>query len=167
VVVAITAAVFASVGTVAGEATGPTTISVKGSFDANASTAMPPDCLSPLLICTEATFTGTLSGTLKGMITRLVPAIDPADIAFASASSVLHTPDGDLSLKAAGTANLASSSDGEFANLLEITGGTGRYAGASGYLQDRGTSTVALLGAPATPFMASFHGDYVGKILLP
>ncbi len=53
--------------------------------------------------------------------------------------------------------NTTPTGRGEFAWLLEITGGTGRYAGATGYLQGAGNAP------PSTGVSTS---PYLGEITL-
>ena len=106
-----------------------------------------PGCTSPFGICTTGTISGDLRGTLAGTARSFVV---PADASVPSVASyinriVIHTEPGDLTCTEVGGANTAG--DGEFAGLCEITGGSGRLAGATGYLLLRGTFNPAAGGA--------------------
>ncbi|MGH9155401.1 MAG: hypothetical protein ACRD1K_06080 [Acidimicrobiales bacterium] len=135
-----------------------------GHFVAQVFSGTPPTCISPTTVCSRATFTGGISGSLEGVLNRVVPA-DPPTVLLAEFSGVIHTKDGDLFFKDSGVANSSSSSDGEEVALLEFTGGTGKLSGASGYLQDHGTSTFTLFGS--TVLRGDVQGDYVGSLVLP
>ncbi|MFN2504528.1 MAG: hypothetical protein ABR540_09920 [Acidimicrobiales bacterium] len=79
-----------------------------------------------------------------------------AGLSYIESTSVLHTKDGDLYFASSAVANLSTPSDGEFTSVDRITGGTGEWTGASGYLQSRG---FVANGADV--------GDFVGKVVLP
>ncbi|MGH9670581.1 MAG: hypothetical protein ACRD3A_10780 [Terriglobales bacterium] len=85
---------------------------------------------------------------------------------FFSELTEIKTVRGNLSCSESGSGNTNSSSDGEFVLLCNITGGTGAYKGASGYLQRVGTSSG--IGTPANVTVPqSGEGTYQGKIILP
>lgn len=88
-----------------------------------------------------------------------------AGVIFGNLSIALHTQSGDLQLTESASFN--SSGDGEFASLMTITGGTRRFTGASGYIFAHGTSTITLVGSPATPFWGTGQSDYIGKVIIP
>jgi hypothetical protein len=68
---------------------------------------------------------------------------------------VIHTNDGDIAAKVSAAYD-STAREKPCASLHVITGGTGRYAGASGYLQ----ITVV-----ANKDATSAEGDYVGVIV--
>jgi hypothetical protein len=92
-------------------------------------------CTSPVQICTVGRLSGGLNGDLEFTMTSLTPT-NPAGTLFFTAQSTIHTRDGDVSCTDSGSFNTAPGSDGEGVHLCEITGGTGEFAGATGYLQE-------------------------------
>jgi hypothetical protein len=74
---------------------------------------------------------------------------------FIQEDEVIHTNDGDITAKISAAYD-STSPEKHFASLHVITGGTGRYAGASGWLQLTGAATNAGQSAEA---------DYVGVIV--
>jgi hypothetical protein len=95
----------------------------------------PPHCTSPVGICTVGRLTGGIQGDLEFTITSLTPAEPPGVLLF-TATSTIHTTEGDIFCADSGSFNTAQGSAGEGVHLCVITGGTGEYAGASGYLQE-------------------------------
>ncbi len=163
----LAAAVFLSAGVFqVPKASASTILQVRGTLTLAAVTATPPGCLSPVLICSNGTLTGTLAGTVTSKENGFLPSQVPG-ILFGNSSAVIHTQNGDLSVEISGAFNASPSSDGEFVDLIEVTGGTGKFAGASGYITTSGTATITLLGSPATPFKAAATESYVGKLVLP
>ena len=101
------------------------------------------ECTSPLGQCSAGRFYGALKGNFVASATSFTPTGDTATtgvITF-TADLVLHTKDGDLFLKDAGTFNTTPGGRGEHATVTTATGGTGRWAGASGRLLETGTFT--------------------------
>ena len=87
----------------------------------------------------------------------ITPTAQP-DIALVDASVTIHTRDGDLHFEHEQILyNINPTGRGEFAWILEITSGTGRYAGATGYIQGAGNAP------PATGLSTS---RYIGEITL-
>jgi len=79
-------------------------------------------------------------------------------VVLIDASFTIHAPHGDLNVAHEQIVyNTAPSSDGEFSILGEVTSGTGRYAGATGYVMGVGTR-------PLSTGVAT--GSYVGEITL-
>jgi hypothetical protein len=79
-------------------------------------------------------------------------------VALVDATVTIHTQHGDLNFAHEQIVyNTAPNVRGEFSWLLEITSGTGRYAGATGYLQGAGNAP------PATGVSTS---KYIGEITL-
>jgi hypothetical protein len=133
----------------------PGTLKVKGTFESQSFTG--PTCTAPTGQCFKGTFHGSLRGTTEGSLLSLTPTQQP-DVVLIDVSSTIHTPHGDLtSSHQQIVSNASPSSSGEFSVLSEITGGTGRYAGATGYLQGVGT---------LSPSTGMRTGTYVGQITL-
>ena len=112
-------------------------------------------CQSPVGICTAGRLTGGLGGELGFTITSLAPTTTPG-VAFFTALSTIHTGKGDVFCADSGSFNTTPSSGGEGVHLCEITGGTGSFSGATGYLQE----VFNFVGTTA-------KGDYQGTIVLP
>lgn len=88
------------------------------------------------IICTRGVYSGTIRGTFEFAITSLTPTDLPNVQSFVGRSTI-HTAKGDLRCADSGSFNADPQSSGEGVHLCVITGGTGRYAGATGYLQER------------------------------
>ena len=88
------------------------------------------------IICTRGVYSGTIRGTFEFAITSLTPTDLPNVQSFVGHSTI-HTAKGDLRCADSGSFNADPQSSGEGVHLCVITGGTGRYAGATGYLQER------------------------------
>ena len=77
---------------------------------------------------------------------------------ISKAHTVIHTKQGDVACSEQAIFDLTPGSDHAFVDLCLISGGTGKYAGASGYIQEAGTFDFAAnLG----------EADYQGKLILP
>ncbi len=112
-----------------------------------------PECESPVGFCTTGELTGGIQGHLDFTITSLTP-VEPAGVLAFTAVSTISTASGDIHCADSGSFNTAQGSGGEGVHLCVVTGGTGQYAGASGYLQERFT------------FMGTTgEGRYTGKIV--
>jgi len=93
------------------------------------------DC--PSSFCMEGTYlTGKIRGPFRFEMTK-VTQTDAPGVVFYVANGVIHTKGGDVHCSDFGIQNLKSDSAGEGVQLCEVTGGTGDYEGATGYLQDR------------------------------
>jgi len=113
------------------------------------------DCTSPgALLCTEGRLIGGIQGDYEATITSFIPSGDPTipAVQFYIGKSVTHTKNGDLYATDAGAFDF---SNGDFAALLTITGGTGCFEGASGHLYVFGNSDFAT---------GITTGDYKGEI---
>jgi len=132
----------------------PKSISIKGKLTSQSVAG--PTCTSPIGLCAVGEMKGTLNGPFEFVASTLVPAEKPG-VLFMTGVSVIHDKAGDVRCDDSAALNTAEGSDGELVGLCEITGLTGRWAGASGYLQSFGTFDAASGGAE----------DYVGKIVLP
>ena len=117
------------------------------------------ECASPLGQCSAGRFSGALNGEFIASATSFTPSNDTATtgVLFFTADLVLHTRDGDLFLKDAGAFNTTPGGQGEHATVSTVTGGTGKYAGASGRLLETGTFTPDNGG----------YSDYRGEICTP
>ncbi|HEX8561307.1 MAG TPA: hypothetical protein VF668_24660 [Pyrinomonadaceae bacterium] len=117
------------------------------------------ECASPLGQCSAGRFYGALKGEFVASATSFTPTGDTATTGVISftADLVLHTKDGDIFLKDAGAFNTTPGGRGEHATVTTVTGGTGRWAGASGRLLETGTFTQEDGG----------HSDYAGEICTP
>lgn len=152
VVVAIVATVIAAGAVVASGATAHSgTLKVKGTFESQSFS-----CTAPTGQCFEGTFHGPLHGPVDGSLTSITPTQQPG-VVLIDVSSTIHTPRGDITTAHQQiVSNTSPSGHGEFSVLAEITSGTGRYAGATGYLQ--GVGTMSPSGAAT--------GTYFGEIRL-
>jgi hypothetical protein len=151
-----TVATMAIVGAfVATQATGHSgALKVKGTFESQSFTG--PSCTAPTGQCFEGTFRGSLRGRGEGALISMTPTQQPG-VVLIDLSSTIHTPRGDLTSDHQQiVSNTSPSGHGEFSVLAEITSGTGRYAGATGYLQGVGTMTPS----------GHSTGTYVGEIEL-
>jgi hypothetical protein len=117
----------------------------------------PPDCLSPIGLCTQGTLSGGLKGDFFFTATSLVPTADTATtgVVLYTGDIVLTTKDGTLTCKDAGGFQTVGA--GAVASVCAVVGGSAGLAGASGTIQFVGTFTVADGG----------DGDYRASISLP
>jgi hypothetical protein len=112
-----------------------------------------PTCGSAIALCASAILHGTIKANSDFIGTSSVPTIDTATtgVVVLTGDNVFHTTDGDFFTKDAIVLN--TTGDGEFTEIDTITGGTGEYAGASGYLIASGTFSQGV-----------GVGTYVGKV---
>jgi hypothetical protein len=123
----------------------------------NTPTFSGPSCPSPVGLCFAGTVRGTLNGRAEAVANSLTPTAQ-AGLSLADASIVFHDLRGDLSCSHQQVIfNLSPASDGEFSLVCEITSGTGRYTGATGYLYGTGN---------APPGTGQASGTYAGKVVL-
>jgi hypothetical protein len=132
----------------------PGTLKVKGTL-ANQSFSG-PSCASPVALCFKGEFRGSLKGPDEGIVNSLTPTSEP-DVVFGEANLKIHDKYGDLTCHELFVYNISPTGDGPLSWLCEITSGTQRYAGASGYLY--GT-------ANAPPSTGVTTGTYHGVITL-
>jgi hypothetical protein len=111
-----------------------------------------PGCPSPTGVCSRFVATGSIKG--DGLVS--VDTFPTAD-GLSKAHTIIHTRKGDLTCSEWAIFDVAHA-DHAFVDLCLITGGTGEYAGASGYIQEVGTfdfaSNVGQL-------------EYFGKLIRP
>jgi len=124
--------------------------SVNGHFSSHVVECTSPDGL----LCTEGTLIGGIQGSYEATITSFIPS-DPTIpwVQFYVGESIIQKKDGD-SLFATDTGTF-DTMNGYLAALLTITGGTGGFEGASGYLYVFGKSDLAT---------GVVEGDYKGEI---
>jgi hypothetical protein len=155
--IALLAGVAATGAGLASQATAqPGTIKVTGHLQTHIADVV--DCDAPTGVCFSGDIAGVLSGSIEGKVSTIAPTAEP-DVALLDAATTIHTSDGDLHF-AHEHAVYRTTPDGkgEFSWLMQITSGTGRYAGATGVL--RGTGL-----APPAPG-ATTTSTYVGEITL-
>lgn len=118
-----------------------------------------PGCPSPVGFCSQDTVTGKIMGSGIGVI-QTVSQANPNSpgVVFITADGVLHTNKGDIDF-ALSVARNSNSAVNEFSNLMEITGGTGNYAGVTGYLLNAGSSAQGVTPPPQSP--------YTGTLIFP
>lgn len=88
---------------------------------------------SPVGQCSRETYSGGLRGSGDTAVQRL-EAVPPAGMFFVTETEVLRLRDGELHSLVNAVFHSASA-DLEVASLHSVTGGTGRYAGASGHIR--------------------------------
>jgi hypothetical protein len=124
----------------AGQAAGkPGVVKVKGTIHNQSFSG--PNCASPVDLCFQGEVRGSLAGPDEGVVHALTPTSEPG-VVFGDATLTIHDKRGDLICHELFLYNVDPTGDGHFTFLCEITSGTGRYAGASGYLQGMGTASV-------------------------
>jgi hypothetical protein len=120
-----------------------------------------PGCGSTTGVCSSFTATGSIKGEGKVSIdtfpTDTFPGNEVANgIAISRAHTVITTKKGNLTCNEEALFDLPGA-DHAFVDLCLITGGTGIYAGATGYIQEVGTFDFATnLG----------QVEYFGKLVL-
>jgi hypothetical protein len=124
--------------------------------------AAPTACPSPVGLCIEGEFSGSVRGAFAVTATSLAPTADTPMTAVVhfTGDGVIHArtggKQGDIHFKSAGAFHTVGT--GEIVDLQSITGGTGAFAGASGALRASGTFD------PAT---GSGESEYSGTVCLP
>ncbi len=116
-----------------------------------------PACTSPIGICGTGSFKGDLNANSEFTGTSLTPTVDTptTGVVVLTADNVFHTDNGDLMSKPALV--LSTTGAGDVAVVDTIIGGTGGWAGATGFIKAIGTLTPA----------AGGEGDYTGEICTP
>lgn len=131
----------------------PATMRLKGTFDTPLVGG--PACDSPVGLCFAGEFRGSLKGPSEGTVASLTPTAQPG-VFLGDATATIHDRRGDvICAHEQFVFNGSPDSDGQYAFLCEITGGTGRYSGARGYLYGIGT---------APPGTGQDSGTYHGEI---
>jgi hypothetical protein len=98
-----------------------------------------PTCGSPIGLCASAELYGSLAGTASTVGTSSTPTPDAPStgVVLLTAEDRIDTGDGVLLTK--GAAVLQTTGEGLFAEVNQIVGGSGRWAGATGTLTGTGT----------------------------
>lgn len=124
--------------------------------------AIPPDCPSPVGLCSHGRIIGggILNGTSQGTVLSVAPSagfpeslVPPSTISVVE-DAVITTRHGTLTLREVG---ISDTENGEIIGLLNVVGGTERFEGATGVLTFRGKFTDP----------TNFEGDLTGEICLP
>jgi hypothetical protein len=132
----------------------PGSLSVHGHLTSQSVTG--PECTSPVGVCATGTLHGSLNGPFEFVASSIVSADQPG-VVFLKGVTVIHDQHGEMQCADSAAFNTTRGSDGELVGLCEITGLTGQWTGASGYLQSAGTFTLEAGGTE----------QYFGKIVLP
>jgi hypothetical protein len=103
------------------------------------------NCTSPINLCAEGEFYGAIRGELFLAATSLTPTQDTpvTGVFMFTSDDIIKTREGDIYTKDAGALNLTPGSSGDDVSIVTITGGTGRYAGATGRIRAYGTFSEA------------------------
>jgi hypothetical protein len=110
-----------------------------------------PACTSVTGVCSRF----SIKGEIKGDGVVFIDTFPTAE-GESHAHTVIHTKRGDLTCSEIAIFDLVGSDHG-FVDLCIVTGGTGKYAGATGYIQEVGTFDFATnVGG----------GHYHGKLIL-
>lgn len=138
----------------AGPAASAAPQSVNGFFRVQA--AGGPDCTSAVGVCLGGEVSGRIKGAFSFAASELIPTADtPTSGVIATIGDArVETGDGDIACKLTGS--LQISGDGPFVSICIVTGGTGKWAGATGYLRTSGTFL----------FDAGGTGTYDGKVVV-
>jgi ABC-type phosphate transport system substrate-binding protein len=96
-------------------------------------------CGSATGVCSSFEASGSIHG--DGLVS-VDTYPDAANLGFSKAHTVIHTKKGDLTCHEAALFDLPGQ-DHAFVDLCLIDGGTGDYAGATGYIQEVGTFDFA------------------------
>jgi hypothetical protein len=118
-----------------------------------------PACPSPVGLCTQGTFTGSIRGEFVFVATSLTPSGD------SSATGVVHytgeirikTAGGEIFIKDSGAFDAVPGSTGDVGAVSTIVGGTASYTGVSGRIRIAGTFTPD----------AGGDSEYSGQLVLP
>lgn len=126
---------------------------VNGFFSVQSETGA--GCDSSLGVCLTGHISGRIKGAFSFTATSVVVTNDtPTTSAIVTTGdAVVATANGDIQCKMTGTLQLAG--DGPFVSLCVVTGGTGKWANAGGYLRTSGVFT----------FAAGGGGSYDGKVV--
>lgn len=114
---------------------GSRTLPVQGTITSQTITG--PACTSPIGRCFVATFRGTLQGSAEFVGNSIAETSQPG-MMLINGDFLIRDRRGDMTCVEDSLLNTAPGSDGEFVFVCEISGGTGKWADASGYLQATG-----------------------------
>ena len=119
-------------------------VRVAGRFSSEMIT--PPDCESPVGVCTAGQLSGLLRGGYSFVADQFLPTGDPSIpmVSFYTGQSVIDTRWGTIFGTDAGAQTYVYGGEGPMSALLTVTGGTGWFGGVgSGYLQITGVLDYA------------------------
>lgn len=131
---------------------------IQGHFEA--SLVLPPECASPVGLCTAGRLWGGLSGAYAFTMSQIIPPGEPdvPTIVFFTGRSTITLHNGDtLTAVDTGSIDLPPGAGG-FASLITFTGGTGEHAGATGQLRVTGQLDAAA---------GTTSGDFSGALCTP
>jgi hypothetical protein len=102
---------------------------------------------SPIGVCSTGTIKGNLAGTISFTGTSLISTVDSptTGVAVMTGDNRITTPDGVLLTKDAIVSRQGGT--GDFAEVITIIGGTGKWIGATGYINATGIFDFANGGA--------------------
>lgn len=118
----------------------------------------PPEL--PLGICMRGTVDGKVHGTFTFVPAHFDSTVDSPTTLLTTGTASVEAKGGTFECKHAGAIEVGQDgpkADGPFVSLCNITGGTGKWAGATGYMRITGTFTLDQGGI----------GSYDGKLVLP
>ena len=103
------------------------------------------NCASPIGLCAAGQFFGAIRGEFFLVGTSLTPTQDTpvTGVYIFTGDNVIKTREGEIHTKDAGALNLTPGGAGDDVSIATITGGTGKYAGATGSLRASGTFSEA------------------------
>jgi hypothetical protein len=104
-----------------------------------------PECTSPVNVCTKGHVSGSIEGEFVFTVTALIPNADTSQTGVLNytGEGVVTTRHGLIFFKDTGAIDVTPGDPGDIGSVSTITGGTGRYLGASGRFHVAGTSTAA------------------------
>jgi hypothetical protein len=117
---------------------------VRGSYTEQLASG--PDCTSPVGLCIEGTYRGSIRGDFEGAASALIPTADTPTtgvvlfISDARIDARVNGREGELIIKNSGAFHTTGA--GEIVDLQTIVGGTDELAGATGALRAEGTFTA-------------------------
>jgi hypothetical protein len=134
-------------------------VTVSGEF--RSERIAPPACTSPVALCTAGRSTGDVVGPFTLTGTSIIPTAQTATtgVVAYTADVVQHTRNGDLFCKDTGVTKVVG--DGAASSICVVTGGTGIYSGASGYIQFQSTLI------PPVKFAGTSQGKLTGAGRVP
>jgi len=129
---------LAALGLAASAAAGPCK-SYRGTFTA----VRPPECSSPVGICTHGTLVGGFPSTYDFVADTLIPTGSPGEFDY-TGHSVITTRQG-ARLLGSDSGHLTIMADGSapFVTTVQLVGGTREYEGATGQFVAPGVLTLA------------------------
>lgn len=139
---------------VAGPAASAAPQAVNGFFRVHALTG--PDCASGLGVCLAGDVSGRIKGAFSFKAAEIIPTADTptTGVLVITGDATVETGDGEILCKLTGSLQITG--DGPFVSICIVTGGTGAWAEATGYLRTSG----------AFVFDAGGTGTYDGKVVV-